>query len=303
MAFEIKYINVNGGGFNERRTVEDGTTVDQFLAQAMPGQDRARFNIRVNNAIPVPGQQLRSLDSVSVIPGKFDGGAFGSELLTNLKHAAELGKLARQTPDLVTDLQAINSLGAAIRQIPDLAGNLNALVEFVGAVKVLDQPAASDDPVADDGEIYSPEFNRLASVITRQDAIELLGLFRQFGGTAGLTRALTAGESAPSGHGTDATLAPAAVVGTRAIDTTPPAPGCVRLVTGFGLGRPERIEADETIIAFFNRVKPDRSPADYRIEVNGTTVEAGDVLHEGDSVLIRNLGEVRGKLASGSSCT
>lgn len=309
MATEIRYINNSGGGFNGRKTIEDGTTIERFFAQVMPGEERGRYNIRVNNAVPVEGQVLRGGDLVSIIPGKYDGGGlFGGEFIKNLQAAAELGKLARQTPDLANDLKAINDLGVAIKAVPDLAGNITAVVEFVKAVQVLDQPTGAPEPEPgrfDTGiDLSRPpvvdlsdEARDFLAGVTNSDLAELKSVLLSVGGVAALKEQLRT-----KSHGTDAAVAaPAVLVGSKEIDTTPPAPGCVRLVTGMGIGRAERIEEGETMEHFFNRMKPGHRPESYRIEVNGTTADPDQRLKEGDSVLIRDINAVRGKLAGGSS--
>jgi hypothetical protein len=91
MAAEIRYINSAGGGFNERRLIEDGTTVEQFFARVMPSEDREQFNVRVNNGVPVQGQVLRNGDLVSIIPGNYDGGVALPAMRDIKKFMAHLG--------------------------------------------------------------------------------------------------------------------------------------------------------------------------------------------------------------------
>jgi hypothetical protein len=138
---EIRYINAAGGGFNGRREIPDGTSIDRFFEQVMPGSDRAKFNIRINNAAAIPGQVIQPNDLVSIIPGKYDGGAFGGDFVANLKAAAQLGAVVRQTPGIVDDLRAVNDLGTAIKAVPDLAENITAVIQFFRAVQTPDDAA------------------------------------------------------------------------------------------------------------------------------------------------------------------
>jgi hypothetical protein len=285
----IRYINNAGGGFNGRKTVDDDITIDEFFAQVMPSEEPTRYNIRVNNQVPVRGQALRENDLVSIIPGKYDGGAlFGSEFLKNLRAASELGKLARQTPDLTDDLRAINDLGAAIKAVPDLAENISALTQFVQAVRFLDQPA----PIVSGGDDEAS----VQLEVSASEADVLRRLMRRAGGETLQTefdRSLT-----PQPGSDQITIA--VLPGEPTHNAPPLTPDHVRLVTGYGLGREVFVPPGETALQFFNRLLPGATPDDYRIEINGSTVEPDYVLTEGDNVVIVRVAEAN-RIARGAT--
>jgi sulfur carrier protein ThiS len=71
----LLYINNNGSGFADYVTAPEGTTVEQFFNEKMPGQKPTDYLIRVNRQ-PVPRDHvLQENDRVSITPTKIDGAA------------------------------------------------------------------------------------------------------------------------------------------------------------------------------------------------------------------------------------
>ena len=67
------FINNSGAGFADYVDVAEGTTIEQFLAQKVPGHKAGDLLIRVNHQ-PVPRDYvLQEKDRVSATPVKIDG--------------------------------------------------------------------------------------------------------------------------------------------------------------------------------------------------------------------------------------
>jgi hypothetical protein len=81
----IRYINNDAGGFNGNKLIAAGMTIAAFFRAMMPDRDAKKYNIRVNNAVPAPDQVLVAGDQVSIVPGKYDGGAVIDELAALLE--------------------------------------------------------------------------------------------------------------------------------------------------------------------------------------------------------------------------
>jgi len=70
---QILWINNDGGGFADYVDVADGTTVDKFFAQKLPGRQSEDYLIRVNRQ-PVPRNYvIQPNDRVSMTPTKIEG--------------------------------------------------------------------------------------------------------------------------------------------------------------------------------------------------------------------------------------
>ena len=70
---KILYINNLGGGWADYVNVNEGTTVEQFFKQQMPGDRAEDYLIRVNRQ-PVPRDYiLQENDRVTVTPTKIEG--------------------------------------------------------------------------------------------------------------------------------------------------------------------------------------------------------------------------------------
>jgi len=71
----LLYINNEGGGFADYVNVSDGTSVEQFFNEKMPGRKSHDFLIRVNRQ-PVPRDYvLQENDRVTITPTKIEGAA------------------------------------------------------------------------------------------------------------------------------------------------------------------------------------------------------------------------------------
>jgi molybdopterin converting factor small subunit len=71
----ILFINNDGGGFADYVEVVQGTTVDKFFCQQLPGRESADYLIRVNRQ-PVPKDYtLQDGDRVTLTPTKIEGAA------------------------------------------------------------------------------------------------------------------------------------------------------------------------------------------------------------------------------------
>jgi hypothetical protein len=69
----LLWINNDGGGFADYVTVSEGTTVDRFFRQQLPGRESGDFLIRVNRQ-PVPKDYvLQEGDRVTMTPLKIEG--------------------------------------------------------------------------------------------------------------------------------------------------------------------------------------------------------------------------------------
>ena len=70
---KVLYINNLGGGWADYVNVNEGTTVEQFFKQQMPGDRAEDYLIRVNRQ-PVPRDYvLQENDRVTVTPTKIEG--------------------------------------------------------------------------------------------------------------------------------------------------------------------------------------------------------------------------------------
>ena len=70
---KVLYINNLGGGWADFVNVNEGTTVEQFFKQQMPGDRAEDYLIRVNRQ-PVPRDYLlQENDRVTVTPTKIEG--------------------------------------------------------------------------------------------------------------------------------------------------------------------------------------------------------------------------------------
>jgi len=69
----ILYINNDGGGFADYVQANDGTTVEQFFKDRMPGRDAGDFLIRVNRQPVARDYVLQENDRVTVTPTKIEG--------------------------------------------------------------------------------------------------------------------------------------------------------------------------------------------------------------------------------------
>jgi hypothetical protein len=121
---EFQYINHAGGGCNERRTVADGTTFEQFFAEEMPDDERGRYNIMINDDLVTPNQVIRHGDVLSILPSKYAGGGLAEDLAEAARLTRELRTLP---PGTVTD-----ALGLAdLLPDPTQARRLAAVLAFV----------------------------------------------------------------------------------------------------------------------------------------------------------------------------
>ena len=70
---KILWINNDGGGYADYVDVAEGTTVEKFFAQQLPGREAPDYLIRVNRQ-PVPREYvLREGDRVTMTPVKIEG--------------------------------------------------------------------------------------------------------------------------------------------------------------------------------------------------------------------------------------
>lgn len=72
----ITYLNRNGGGFAERHTVSQGTTIKQFLADR--GIEADNYTIRIvrgaqGGFTPTADEVLQEGDRLSCVPLKIEG--------------------------------------------------------------------------------------------------------------------------------------------------------------------------------------------------------------------------------------
>ena len=69
----ILYVNNDGGGFADHIEVADGTTVERFFGEQMPGRKAEDYLIRVNRQPVSREQVLQDGDRVTISPTKIEG--------------------------------------------------------------------------------------------------------------------------------------------------------------------------------------------------------------------------------------
>ena len=69
----LLYINNDGSGFADYVTAPEGTTVEQFFDNQMPGQEPNDFLIRVNRQPVARDYILQEGDRVTITPTKIEG--------------------------------------------------------------------------------------------------------------------------------------------------------------------------------------------------------------------------------------
>jgi len=69
----VLFINNDGGGYADYVEIQDGTTVEKFFAEHVPGRRSEDYLIRINRQ-PVPRDYvLQDGDRVSMTPTKIEG--------------------------------------------------------------------------------------------------------------------------------------------------------------------------------------------------------------------------------------
>jgi len=69
----VLYINNDGGGFADYVGVTEGTTVQQFFKDKMPGREASDYLIRVNRQPVSRDYVLQENDRVTITPTKIEG--------------------------------------------------------------------------------------------------------------------------------------------------------------------------------------------------------------------------------------
>jgi len=72
---KIFWLNNDGGGYADYVDVAEGTTIDQFVKQQLPGRCPDDFLIRVNRQPVARDQVLQEGDRVTATPLKITGAA------------------------------------------------------------------------------------------------------------------------------------------------------------------------------------------------------------------------------------
>jgi len=70
---KILWINNDGGGFADYVEVAEGTTVEQFFNERMPGRSPEDYLIRVNHQPVAADCALKEGDRVTMTPVKIEG--------------------------------------------------------------------------------------------------------------------------------------------------------------------------------------------------------------------------------------
>ncbi len=71
----VLFVNNDGGGYADYIQVADGTTVEKFFCEQLPGRKSEDYLIRVNRQ-PVPRDHvLQQGDRVTITPTKIEGAA------------------------------------------------------------------------------------------------------------------------------------------------------------------------------------------------------------------------------------
>jgi len=73
----VLFINNGGGGFADYVDVAEGTTIDKFLAEQLPGKQTEDLLIRVNRQPVARDTVLREGDRISATPTKIEGARSG----------------------------------------------------------------------------------------------------------------------------------------------------------------------------------------------------------------------------------
>lgn len=73
MTMRLLYINNDGSGFADYVTAPEGTTVEQFFDEKMPGQEPEDFLIRVNRQPVARDYVLQEGDRITITPTKIEG--------------------------------------------------------------------------------------------------------------------------------------------------------------------------------------------------------------------------------------
>ena len=69
----ILYINNNGGGWADYVDIAEGTPVEQFFKDRMPGDKPVDYLIRVNRQSVSRDTVLKEADHVTITPLKIEG--------------------------------------------------------------------------------------------------------------------------------------------------------------------------------------------------------------------------------------
>jgi molybdopterin converting factor small subunit len=69
----VLFINNDGGGYADYVEIQDGTTVDKFFAERLPGRKSEDYLIRVNRQPVARDYVLQDGDRVSMTPTKIEG--------------------------------------------------------------------------------------------------------------------------------------------------------------------------------------------------------------------------------------
>jgi molybdopterin converting factor small subunit len=69
----VLFINNDGGGYADYVEVRDGTAVDKFFAEHLPGRKSEDYLIRVNRQPVARDYVLQDGDRVSMTPTKIEG--------------------------------------------------------------------------------------------------------------------------------------------------------------------------------------------------------------------------------------
>ena len=72
---KVLYINNDGGGFADYIDVPDGTTVERFFKEKIPGGRPEDYLIRVNRQPVTADHVIEDGQRVSVTPTKIEGAA------------------------------------------------------------------------------------------------------------------------------------------------------------------------------------------------------------------------------------
>ena len=70
---KVLFINNSGGGFADYVDAANGTTVERFFAERLPGQKAEDYLIRVNRQPVSRDYVLREGDRVTMTPTKIEG--------------------------------------------------------------------------------------------------------------------------------------------------------------------------------------------------------------------------------------